>query len=341
MRIALVTPIAHPAVRGNAVTVERLARGLAARGVATEVLDLSREPIEDTVHRLAALAPSLVHAFHAFQAAPFVAPFTRARGIPLLVSLTGTDANHDLFDPSRRATIRKAILEADAVVAFHEAIRAKVAREVPEAASRLEVIPQSVTLGDEPCLLSDLLPRRPGEVRFLLPAGIRRVKNVLLPLAPLGAVSKRYPLRFLLVGPIVEEGEGARLVAALKGADWATYLGEIPHRQMGSLLDRVEVVINSSLSEGGMANSVLEAMSRGRAVLASDIEGNRSLIADGVDGLLFETAVDLEHQAERLVQDPALRDRLGAAARAKVDRLYPPDREINAYVALYRGLLTR
>src|SRR5439155_19451102 len=132
----------------------------------------------------------------------------------------------------------------------------------------------------------------PGEVWFLLPAGIRRVKNVLVPFGPLEALAGRHALRLLVAGPILEESEGVRLHAALKGADWATYLGEVPHAQMGSLLDRVDVVINSSLSEGGMANSVLEAMSRGKPVLASDIEGNRSVIDDGVDGLLFRTAAE-------------------------------------------------
>ena len=341
MRITLVTPIAYPSVRGNAVTVSRIARGLRDRGVALEVLDLSRAPGSDVIERLAVLGPDLVHAFHAFQAAPAVAPFTRARAIPLVVSLTGTDANQDLFDPDRRAATVAAIREARALVAFHETIREKVAPEVPEAGPRIEVIPQSVTLDDDPYDLSELVPRRAGEVRFLLPAGIRRVKNVLFPFAPLGTLAQRYLLRFLVVGPIIEEGEGVRLNAALKGTDWATYLGEVPHAQMGPLLDDVDVVINSSLSEGGMANSVLEAMSRGKTVLASDIEGNLSVIADGVDGLLFKNADDFERQAERLISDPGLRDRLGSAARAKVHRLYPPAREIDAYLALYRRLLTR
>jgi glycosyltransferase involved in cell wall biosynthesis len=100
-------------------------------------------------------------------------------------------------------------------------------------------------------------------------------------------------------------------------------------------------VVNSSVSEGGMANSVLEALALGRAVLASDIEGNRSLIEHELTGLLFRDQDDLGVQAERLVIDPALRARLGAAGRAHVERNYPPHREIDAYVALYRSLGVR
>jgi glycosyltransferase involved in cell wall biosynthesis len=74
-------------------------------------------------------------------------------------------------------------------------------------------------------------------------------------------------------------------------------------------------------------------------VLGADIEGNRSLVEDGVTGLLFSSDEELESQAERLAVDPALRARLGAAGRARVRALYPPEREISGYVDVYRRLL--
>jgi len=340
MRVALVTPAAFPSVRGNAVTVSRLARGLVEHGVDVVVLDLARTPESALPGALAAAAPDLIHAFHAFWGGRAVAPVARERRVPLVVSLTGTDANHDLFDHERRPVVIESLETARGIVAFHETIRTKVAVETPSVAAQIAVIPQSAVLGGEPCPAADLVPRHGGEVRFLLPAGIRRVKDVLAPFGPLGSLARRHPLRLLLAGPVIEETEGARLAAHLEDADWASYLGEVPHAQMGSLLDAVDIVLNCSLSEGGMANSVLEAMSRGRPVLASDIEGNRSLIEDGVDGLLYRDAADLERQAERLLRDPALGARLGRAARAKVERLYSRERETRAYLALYRCVLT-
>ncbi len=339
MRVALVTPVACPAGRGNAVTVARLACGLGERGVAVTVLDLSRTPPGAVAARLAAAAPEVVHAFHAFRAGPAAAAFAAPRGLPLVVSLTGTDANHDLVHPRRGRATREVLRAATALVVFHAVVEARVVRQLPEVAGRIVVIPQSVRLGDAPFPPEALPARRPGEVRFLLAAGIRQVKNVLFPLGPLAELARSYPLRLFFAGPVIEPREGARLRAALAGADWARYLGEVPHEQMASLLDQVDVVVNSSVSEGGMANAVLEAMSRGKAVLAADIEGNRSLIQDEVDGLLFADAAGFRRQAERLLRDPELRARLGAAAQAKVTRLYPPAAEIDAYLALYRRLL--
>ena len=102
------------------------------------------------------------------------------------------------------------------------------------------------------------------------------------------------------------------------------------------MLRSVDVVVNSSLSEGGMANSILEAMSLGRAVLASDIEGNRTVVRHGIDGLLFRSETDFLEQAERLIRDPQLRHELGRNAMQKIEREFSREGEIRKYLQLYQ-----
>ena len=338
--VTLVTPYYVPSFRGNAITVERVARGLTALGVAVSVVDLSQLSEGEALESLAASSPHVVHAFHAYRGGPVASDYARRAGIPLVVSLTGTDANHDLFDPERGITVRKVLEGAEALVVFHETLRAKVLDVLPGIAPKVRVIPQSVRLPDERYSLSSAVSPRPGDVLFLVPAGIRSVKNVRFPLEPLGRLAARYrELKLLYAGPILEEREGARFLAAIHGSPWAYYLGEVPHDRMASLLGQVDVVINSSLSEGGMANSVLEAMSMGKPVLASDIEGNRSIVQDGVDGFLYRTPEEFAAKAERLLREPGLRARLGEAARAKVILEFPPEREARTYLALYQTLL--
>src|SRR5439155_19531757 len=104
------------------------------------------------------------------------------------------------------------------------------------------------------------------------------------------------------------------------------------------LIGQSDVVLNCSISEGGMPNSVLEALATGRPVLASDIEGNRSLVEDGVTGFLFRDVTELEANAERLAADRSLRERLGLAGRQLVERRYPPRREIEGYLGVYARL---
>jgi len=90
-----------------------------------------------------------------------------------------------------------------------------------------------------------------------------------------------------------------------------------------------------------MANSVIEALAMGRAVLAADIAGNRSLIEDGVTGLLFDSEERLATQAERLAADPALRRRLGETGRGLVAARLAPAREIDGYLDVYAQVTGR
>jgi glycosyltransferase involved in cell wall biosynthesis len=341
VRAALLTPFAFPSVRGNAVTVARIARGLAAGGVDVRVWDRSVKDEGAIEAEVEAFAPSIVHAFHAWRVGPLALRLARRAEIPLVVTLTGTDANHDLFDPERAAAVRRVLEGAARVVVFDDSIRARVAAALPDLASRIVRVPQAADLETGPRF--DLAAAWPGlpvrRVLFAFPAGIRPVKRPQRPLAPLDAVVARHPqIRLLYAGPILDQPEGDTLRASLAGRPWARYVGTVPHEAMASLLSQADVVLNCSLSEGGMANSVLEALVCGRAVLAADIEGNRSLVEHDVTGLLFRDEAELGAMAERLVLDATLRARLGAAGRARVTAEFPPAREVDGYLAIYGAL---
>jgi glycosyltransferase involved in cell wall biosynthesis len=80
-------------------------------------------------------------------------------------------------------------------------------------------------------------------------------------------------------------------------------------------------------------------MSRGVPVLASDIEGNRSVITDGHDGFLFASEAEFLAKAERLLDDPALRSLMGNRARMKIASQFRLEDEIDRYLALYREVV--
>jgi glycosyltransferase involved in cell wall biosynthesis len=340
-RIALLTPFAFPSVGGNAVTVARIAAGLRGRGIDLGVWDLSVASEAAVTREVEAFRPALVHAFHAFRVGLLALRLARRAEVPLVVTLTGTDANHDLFDPARAPIVRRVLEGASGLIAFHRSIAERVSTALPDLAARFAVVPQATSLTDsEPFDLAArwLLP--PAGVLFLFPAGLRPVKRPRLPLAAFGRLVARHPqVRLLYAGPVLDPDEGKALLAALDGRPWARHIGTVPHAQMGSLLAQSDVVLNGSFSEGGMANSVLEALAMGRPVLASDIEGNRSLVEDGVTGLLFRDESELEAKAERLVLDPGLRARLGAAGRERVERRYLAEDEIEGYLDVYRRLV--
>lgn len=69
----------------------------------------------------------------------------------------------------------------------------------------------------------------------------------------------------------------------------------------------------------GLPNALLEAMAAGRAIVATKVGAIPDVIEDGVSGLLCEPGnlAQIHRVIQSLMADPALRTRLGAAARAK------------------------
>ncbi|HEV8438388.1 MAG TPA: glycosyltransferase [Methylomirabilota bacterium] len=334
-RVAVLTPYAFPSVRGNAITVERIVRGLRGRGVDVRLWDLSAVPEAAVERELLRIRPTLIHAFHAFRVGPLALRLAREVDASLLVTITGTDGNHDLFDAERSGVVRQVLEAATGVTVFHESMTARLLQVLPDLAGRINVIPQSPVFESGDGLAARIAPRTSGAT-LLFPAGIRPVKNPRFPLAPLDGVAPRHPaLQLWYVGPILDRDEGKALLEALRHRPWASYLGPRPHHLMRALYESAEVVLNCSLSEGGMANSVLEAFALGRAVLASDIEGNRSLVEDGVTGLVFGSPGEFSDKVDRLLRDPGLRRRLGSAGRELIAVRFSPARELDGYLAVY------
>jgi len=340
MIIALVTPYYIPSVRGNAITVQRIESGLRDHGLTVRVFTLERESPQAIAAGLEAFRPQIVHGFHATATGPLVAEASRRLGVPAVLTLTGTDVNHDLFDPARRATVLGAVQAVQAVVVFHESVRTLLVRDLPPVGSRVHIIAQAVRCDEEAYDLRTKLGLEPDDFVFFQSAGIRPVKNIPSVIPPLTRLQARHPrLKYVLAGPVLDDHEGARVREMLRDLPWAFYLGPLTHGEVCAVLTQVEVVLNCSLSEGGMSNAVLEAMSKGVPVLASDIPGNRSIIQDGADGFLYASEAAFLARAEALLTQPARREAMGHRARQKIAARFHPAEEIGGHLALYRSLL--
>lgn len=339
MILAIVTPSYFPSVRGNSITVQRIESGLRGQGVRVEVFSLERQDHDAILAGLLCLHPDVVHGFHATATGPPVVQAARDLGTPSVITLTGTDVNHDLFHPERRTTVLTVLEAAGAIVAFHEVIRGKLAREVPALLPRVHVIGQALRCNEKRYDLRGRLRLGPQDFVVFQPAGIRRLKSIPVVIPPLCALHQRHPhLRYVLAGVIIEPDEGERVQALLRDLPRAFYVGALTHDEICAALRAVDVVVISSLSEGGMSNAVLEAMSKGVAVLASAIEGNGTVTADSHDGFLFRSEAEFSEKLERLLNDPALRHPLGRRAMRKIEKDLPLEAEIGGHLRLYQSL---
>ena len=334
MRVGMIAPNYYPAENGNAVTVRRIERQLGALGCEVRVFPVDKLSGAELLEGLKRFAPQLLHAFHGYHGGRMAHALAPPLGIPYLVTLTGTDVYQALSD-QRSLEIHGALRGASRLVAFHACVKRRLGEHLPSLEERTVVIPQGVELPAEAAVGA-----AGGSFTFLLPAGIRPVKNVLFPVQPLAALHAVYPqLRLLLVGPVLDAAYAAQVMDALEGHDFARYLGGVGHNAMGELYRAADVVLNSSLIEGGMANSVLEALAHGKPLLVTDIEGNRSIVKECVTGLLYRDAGEFRVKAEQLMNDAELRERLGRNGRALVRDKYPPEKEGRAYLELYRSIL--
>ncbi|HYC36430.1 MAG TPA: glycosyltransferase family 4 protein [Usitatibacter sp.] len=133
--------------------------------------------------------------------------------------------------------------------------------------------------------------------------------------------------------------EVERAIASLGLADRVRVHGWIDRSRRDELLARASVFVLPSHAEG-LPMSLLEAMAAGCAVVATRVGGIPDVVRDGENGLLVEPGDTRALQAalERLVADPALARRLGAAARATIAARYTPERAMERLEQIYAGL---
>lgn len=337
MRVGIIAPNYYPAETGNAVTVRRIERQLRLLGCEVQVFPVGRLAGERLQAAVKDFSPQLLHAFHAYQGGRVACALSKSLGIPYLITLTGTDVYQALCD-QRGLEMHGALRGAARLVAFHACVKKRVGEHLPSVVERTVLIHQGVELPAEYGPLAAEGAKE--EFTFLLPAGLRPVKNPLFPLAPLAQLHARYPqVRLELAGPVLDSAYAAKVMEALERYPFARYLGVVPHDAMGELYRRVDVVLNSSLTEGGMANTVLEALAYAKPLLVSDIEGNRSIVKENVSGLLYHDAADFLVKAEHLLADPHLRERLGKNGRCLVRDHCCPEKEARAYLDLYEEIL--
>ena len=308
-----------PETAGNLVTARRLAAGLAAAGIGSGILSADALP-----HDAPPGPGEVVHALHARWAG--VPAVHWAQGRPVIWTFTGTD-----LDPDELPALRASVGRVAACVVFHQEAADELRQTLPEAAGRVLVIPPGM---EAPSGAPPAPAQANGAPVFFLPAGIRRVKN------PDLAVSAVETLRqsggaaeLYIAGPRREPSYSEDFLARLALVPFAHYLGELPHADMPGWYARSDVVLNTSRAEG-LSNAVLEAMAMGRAVLASDIAGNRAAIRHGVTGWLAAPDA-LPSAAVRLAADAGLRARLGRAAAEEVRRRFSPEAEVAAHLRLY------
>jgi glycosyltransferase involved in cell wall biosynthesis len=135
----------------------------------------------------------------------------------------------------------------------------------------------------------------------------------------------------VLVGKGAMEGKMRELFGDAPRVHWLGY-----RQDVASILKSLDVMVLPSYVEGA-PNVVLEAMSAGTAIVATDVSGTPELVRDGVEARLIEPR-DSEAIATSLIEmlsSSELRQRFAAAARDRVESTFMLEAMVDHYEAAF------
>lgn len=132
------------------------------------------------------------------------------------------------------------------------------------------------------------------------------------------------PLRQSLEEQCNELGIGSKVV----------FMGE--RGDIDTILATLDLFVLPSRSEG-LSISILEAMASSLPVVASSVGGNPVLVSDHNTGILFEdnNVIALTQSIAALLDDPALRSKLGSSGRIIVTERFSLQTMVGQYMAVY------
>lgn len=288
----------------------------------------------------------LIHVHWVLPNGPAAALVAKMRGIPLVISLHGSDIYIARKNPFFGLVARWVFQSASVVTACSPELRA--------AAIDLGA-PQSTQLiawGAAPDIFRPKLhhknSRRSSTHTVVTLGRMVPKKGFDQLLRAWNNITDEFPQARLILG-----GEGPQRtiletkVAQLGIADSVQFLGRIPWNAVPDFLASSDIFVLPSQRDAhgnidGLPTVLLEAMSCGTAVVASHLGGVPLVIENGKNGILVppDDTAALNQALRTLLENPQERQRLGRAARQAVENQYNWENVAQQFTSLFRDAVT-
>jgi len=249
--------------------------------------------------------------------------------IPLVISLHGSDVYIAKVNPVFRFVARSIIRQADILTAcseemYQDAIDLGAEEKIHLLAWGAD--PDRFKPDQSSLDLASTQDRSKNKIIFSSLGRMVHKKGFHLLLQAMSELIKKVPTAHLKIG-----GEGPLRsvlldeVKKLGLEEHVSLPGRIPWDQVPNFLQSSDVFVLPSIMDeqgnvDGLPTVLLEAMSTGKPVIASRIGGIPLVIEDNINGLIFEAGnvQSLTNRMTQLIDDLALRESLGQAARKSV-----------------------
>ncbi|WP_180682036.1 selenoneine biosynthesis selenosugar synthase SenB [Tepidicella baoligensis] len=256
--VCIVTPALADANNGNWQTARRWARML---GSVYRVRLVREWPDNE---RLAS-QDGLMLALHARRSAASVAAWAQKHpDRPLVLTLTGTDLYRDIaHDPQAQHSLAV----ADRLVVLQEAGADQLP---PGLRDRCRVVFQSSTT-------RQALPKTSRHLRVVVVGHLREEKSPQTVFDIARRLRPQDGIRIDHLGHALDPALGEEAQATARACPHYRWLGGVPHTQARERIQRAHVLLHPSRMEGG-AHVIMEAVTSGTAVLASNVPGNVGML---------------------------------------------------------------
>ena len=264
-RVLIISPALAKANNGNWQTAARWSQFLRD----TYCVDC----VASTEAVTPSLKPDVVIALHARRSADALNYFHHtAPAVPRILVLTGTDLYRDI---QTDAAAQHSLQIATQLVVLQPAGLAELDAQLQQKTS---VIFQSAkTL--KPVYRT---PATRGPFKVIMIGHLRAEKDPVTFMHACVAL-RDDPIAFIHIGSALDTDMAAHIAVTAAAAPNYHWLGNQPHAATRQRLKHCDLMVISSRMEGG-ANVIIEAVTSGVPVLASDIAGNRGMLGDDYPG---------------------------------------------------------
>lgn len=263
-------------------------------------------------------------ALHARRSAASIAAFNKTHPeLPLIVVLTGTDLYKDIVTDahaqrSLQLSTQLVVLQSAGLQALDNDLRKKtqvIYQSAPSLKPRKHNATQQPRYFD--VTMIGHLRAEKDPATFMRAAQIVQAKNI----------------RLRHIGGALDAALGKQAEKTQQLYPRYQWLGNLSHAVTRQRLKRSQLMVITSTMEGG-ANVIIEAVTSGVPVLASDIAGNRGMLGETYAGYFpLGDSVKLAHLMERAASDAAFYARLKKQCAERA-ALFLPEREQAALLKL-------
>lgn len=275
---------------------------------------------------------AIPHAVSAYLAKQMLTPHP----LGVVTTLHGTDITLVGNQPSFQSITRFCIESSDRITAVSGFLRNETLRTF-EVKRDVRVIHNFVdTERFKPVVNPELRRHWAEDDAFIVmhASNFRPVKNTRLLVEVFARMRREVPAKLVLIGEGPDLPFAKRHLAELGLEGDVIYLGN--QECIEDLLPSADLYLLPSHHES-FGLSVLEAMSCGVVVLATDVGGTREVVEHGESGFLCppNDAERWSQLALEILRDPARRARMQGSARERARRAFDPERQVAEYEEEY------